>query len=135
LSETEASEEAIRLLQQRLARAFTARDFDAVLDCYTDDAVLLAPGRPAALGKAAIARELRAAFADPNVDVTVTTARIEIAADARLASAWGTGLTTVTDAATLHQARIASKWLAVYRRDIDGWKVIADAFNVDEPMP
>ena len=129
------SEDEIRQLQERLARAFTNRDFDAVLRCYADDAVLLAPGRPAAAGKAAISAELQAAFADPNVDVVVQAARIEVAADDRLASAWGTGLTTITDPRTQGRTRIASKWLAVYRREADGWKVVADAFNVDAPMP
>jgi uncharacterized protein (TIGR02246 family) len=135
LNGTSASETAIRLLQERLARAFTNRDFEAVMRCYADDAVLLAPGRPAATGKAAIAVELRAAFSDPDVDVVVTTTRIEVAADDRLASAWGSGLTTITDLLTQRRTRIPSKWLAVYRRDMDGWQVIADAFSVDEPMP
>ena len=130
-----ASESAIRLLQERLARAFSARDFDAVLSCYAEDAVLLAPARPAAVGRAAIAVELRAAFADPDVEVEVTTAGIDVAADGRDASAWGTGLTTITDPVSRRVSRVASKWLAVYRREADGWKVVADAFNLDAPMP
>jgi ketosteroid isomerase-like protein len=32
-------------------------------------------------------------------------------------------------------ARVASKWLAVYRRGADGWQVVADAFNTDAPLP
>ena len=35
----------IRRLQERLARAFENRDFEAVLGCYAADAVLLAPGK------------------------------------------------------------------------------------------
>ena len=83
----------------------------------------------------AIAAELRAAFSDPNVEVTVRSTRIEVSADERLASAWGSGLTTITDPATGRKTRIASKWLAVYRREGDGWKVAADAFNADDAMP
>jgi uncharacterized protein (TIGR02246 family) len=129
------SEDEIRQLQERLASAFTSRDFEVVLDCYAEDAVLLAPGRPAATGRAAIAAELRAAFADANVEVVVSTTRIDVAADDRLASAWGTGLTTITDPLTRKTTRIPSKWLAVYRRGAKGWEVVADAFNVDAPMP
>jgi uncharacterized protein (TIGR02246 family) len=127
-------EAEIRLLQERMARAFANRDFEAVLHCYADDAVLLAPGRPAAAGKPAITQELRAAFSDQGVEVVVCTTRIEVAPDRRLASAWGTGLTTVTEAGSGRRTRIASKWLAVYRRDTAGWKVVADAFNTDEPV-
>jgi uncharacterized protein (TIGR02246 family) len=132
---TTDSEAEIRQLQERLARAFGDRDFEAVLRCYADDAVLLAPGRPAATGKAAISAELQAAFSNPNVEVVVRATKIDIAADDRLANAWGTGLTTIADPRTRDETRIASKWLAVYRREADGWKVVADAFNVDAPMP
>jgi uncharacterized protein (TIGR02246 family) len=135
LSISSGAEQAIRLLQDEMARAFGNRDFDAVLRCYAGDAVLLAPGRPAAVGSAAIAAELRAAFSDPNVEVTVRSTRIEVSADERLASAWGSGLTTITDPATGRKTRIASKWLAVYRREGGGWKVAADAFNADDAMP
>jgi uncharacterized protein (TIGR02246 family) len=128
-------ESEVRRLQERLARAFADRDFEAVSRCYADDAVLLAPGRPAAAGKPAILDELQAAFSDASVEVVVRTTRIEVAPDHHMASAWGTGLTTITDPATHEKAHIASKWLAVYRRDADGWKVLADAFNVDAPMP
>ena len=116
-----------------MAHAFGARDFDAVSRCYAHDAVLLAPGRPAAVGRAAIALELRAAFAAPHVDVVVRTTRIDLSPDGEFASAWGSGLTTVADpAAGGAVRRITSKWLAVYRRDPDGWKVAADAFNTDD---
>jgi len=135
LSATPASEAAIRLLQEEMARAFSRRDFDAVMRCYAEDAVLLVPARPAAVGKAAIATELRAAFSDPKVEVVVTTVGIDVATDERNASAWGTGLTTITDPVSRAVTRVTSKWLAVYRREADGWKVVADAFNVDAPMP
>jgi uncharacterized protein (TIGR02246 family) len=125
--------QAIGLLQERLARAFASRDFDAVMQCYAGDAVLLAPGRAAACGKMAIAAELRAAFSDPHVAVAVRTTRIEVSAGGDLACAWGTGLTTITEAATGRQTTVASKWLAVYRRHADGWQIAADAFNADEP--
>lgn len=118
-----------------MARAFGDRDFEAVMRCYADDAVLLAPGRPAALGWAAIATELRAAFSDPDVAVVVQLARIEVSPDDRLASAWGTGLTTLTEPLSRRVSHVRSRWLAVYRREADGWKVVADAFVVDEPMP
>jgi uncharacterized protein (TIGR02246 family) len=135
LSAKSGAEEAIRLLQDEMARAFSNREFDAVMRCYAGDAVLLAPGRPAAVGSAAIALELRAAFADPDVEVAVRSTRIDVSADERMAAAWGSGLTTITDPATGRKTRIASKWLAVYRREGDGWKVAADAFNADDAMP
>ena len=125
--------QAIDLLQERLARAFEARDFEAVLACYADDAVLLAPGRPPALGREAIAIELQAAFSDPQVAVAVRTRRIEVCAQGDLACAWGTGLTTITDPATGRLTILPSKWLAVYRRQADGWRVAADTFNADDP--
>ena len=61
-----------------MSRAFAARDFEAVMRCYADDAVLLAPGRPAAVGKAAIAAELRAAF-DLPADAAVLVFEVDAA--------------------------------------------------------
>jgi uncharacterized protein (TIGR02246 family) len=124
-----SAEQQIDLLQQRLARAFQVRDFEAVLRCYAGDAVLLAPGRPPAHGQAAIALELRAAFSDPQVAVAVRTSRIEVSAAGDLAWGWGTGLTTITDPATGRLTTVASRWLAVYRRQADGWRIAADIFN------
>lgn len=118
-----------------MARAFGARDFDAAMRCYAEDAVLLAPGRPAAAGKAAISAELRAAFSDPDVEVVVQATRIEVSPDGGMASSWGVGLTTITHALSRRVSHVRSKWLAVYRQEPDGWKVVADAFNLDEPMP
>jgi uncharacterized protein (TIGR02246 family) len=126
--------QAIGHLQERLARAFQGRDFETVLGCYAEDAVLLAPGRPPARGKAAIEMELRAAFANPQVSVTVRITRTEVAPAGDLAWAWGDGLTTITDPATRRQSVSASKWLAVYRRQPDGWRIAADAFNTDDPQ-
>lgn len=128
------AEAAIRRLQQELARAFHARDFAAVLRCYAADAVLLAPGRPAAVGHAAIGAELRSAFTDPAVDVDVRIERIEVSEDGCMAHAWGTGLTTVDEPGPDGSGSIASKWLAVYRREDDGWRLAADCFNLDTPM-
>jgi uncharacterized protein (TIGR02246 family) len=128
----EEAAQAIGLLLERLARGFDSRDFETVLSCYAEDAVLLAPGRPPARGKAAIGMELRAAFANPQVSVTVRITRTEVAPAGDLAWAWGDGLTTITDPATGRQSGCASKWLAVYRRQADGWRIAADAFNTDD---
>jgi len=59
--------------------------------------------------------------------VEVTAMRVVVAASGDLAYAFGTGVTQgePPDDGT------RSKWIAVLRREAQGWKIVADTFNAD----
>jgi uncharacterized protein (TIGR02246 family) len=128
-----ADDARIRALQVKLGQAMAVRDFDTALHCYAPDAVLLLPGLPRITGRDAIGKALRTAFADPRLSVEVFVDRIEIDGSGQLAFAYGTGLTTQTDRGSV--ARVASQWLAVFRKRDEVWEIAADAFTEQGGTP
>jgi ketosteroid isomerase-like protein len=104
-------------------------DADAVANLYADDAVIMPAGAPAAAGRAAIrdyivadmAQTKAGGFSFKNGAVT----GVSVSGD----GAWLTGNFEVVDAAG---ATVDSgKYLSVYTRTADGWKLIRDIWNSD----
>jgi uncharacterized protein (TIGR02246 family) len=102
-------------------RQFAAGNFDAALDFYAKDAVLMLPGAPAIHGHEAIRAELERTFAAANVRVTLDVADIRVSRERDLAYAYGTALSTPGD--------LRTKWLAVLAPRSGQWRVVADMFN------
>lgn len=122
----QTDEAAIRELFAQAGQGFRARDFDAAMNLYASDAILMLPGSPALRGRESIRRALLGAFADPAVDVTVNIDAIDVAAAGDLAYAHGGGTTRIATTES------RSKWVALLRKQADGgWRVIIDIHNDD----
>jgi ketosteroid isomerase-like protein len=105
--------------------AFNARDMDAVLDLYTEDARLLPPNAPMGMGKDAVEgvfEEMAAA------GLMVETHVIETLAAGDLAYNIGTYALTA-DGAEVDRG----KYMEIWRRTDGEWKMSADMFNSDLP--
>lgn len=109
-------------------------DADGVANLYADDAVLMAPGAPAAVGKEAIRsfiatdipRTKAAALALNGGDIT----GVGVSGDL----GWLTGTFTVTDSAGTTVD--SGKYLSLFRRINSEWKLIRDIWNSDAaPAP
>jgi uncharacterized protein (TIGR02246 family) len=128
-SDTTADEAAVRPVNIAWFKGYNAGDGAAVAALYAEDAVLNAPGAPAARGNASI-REFylkdTAAFAAAgltNVDGPAS----EIGVSGDLAWQWGTYKVTDKSGATLD----AGKYLTVFQRKDGKWMIIRDTWNSD----
>jgi uncharacterized protein (TIGR02246 family) len=112
-------------------RLYNAGDADGVAGLYAEDGVVLAPGAPAVVGRAAIrdflASEIAAAKAAGLTNKGDEVTDAGVAGD----MAWITGTFSVTDAsgATVDKG----KYVTIYRRADGKWPIIRDTWNSDMP--
>jgi ketosteroid isomerase-like protein len=127
-----AAEDEIRSLDVQWSKSASARDLDAVVSYYSDDAQVLAPNAPIATTKAAI-REGWAALLGPEMTLSWKDTKIEVAQSGELAYLVGTYNLDIKDA----KGQVITdkgKLLEVWKKQSDGkWKVVADVFNSDLP--
>ena len=127
-----ADEAAIRTINPAWFKAYNAGDANSIVALYAEDAVVNAPGAPAARGQAAI-RELF------KKDVAVSTAAgMTLTAgsttDAGVSGdlGWEWGTFTVTDKSGTTVDR--GKYVTVYARREGKWLIIRDIWNSDGPI-
>lgn len=121
----------VQALDDAFIRNANAKDGAALASAfYTDDAVLLPPNAPLVRGIQAIGEFWQAFFEAGTADVTIETAQVEESGDL----AYGLGFYGVTlprpEGGTF---RDTGKYVVVYRRQGDSWRVAADTFNTDLP--
>jgi uncharacterized protein (TIGR02246 family) len=127
--DTAADEAAARAVNVAWYKAYNAGDGAAVAALYAEDAVLNAPGAPAARGKASIsefylknaAESAAAGFAlvdDPSSDAGVS-------GDL----AWQSGTFKITDKSGA--AVDAGKYITVFQRKDGKWMILRDTWNSD----
>lgn len=128
-----AAEDEIRALDVAWAKSAGARDLDAVVSYYSEDAQVLAPNAPIATTKAAI-REGWAGLLGPEMSLTWKDTKIEVAQSGELAYLVGAYMLEIKDA----KGQVTTdkgKLLEVWKKQADGkWKVVADVFNSDLPL-
>ena len=133
--DTRATDEnAIRELDAQWSKTAQANDLEGTVSYYTDDAYLLPPNAPIAIGKKAI-RDSWASLLGPGVSVSWQVSKVQVARDGDLAYLIGTYLVTMKDPQgkpiTDH-----GKLIEVWEKQADGkWKTVADTYNSDLPLP
>ncbi len=128
-----AEEEAIRSADVAWAKSAQARDLEATVSYYADNAVLLAPNAPIASDKASI-RAGWAAMLVPEMSVAWKDTKIEVAQGGDLAYLVGTYNLDIKDSKG-QVTNDRGKLLEVWKKQADGkWKVVADVFNSDLPL-
>ena len=110
-----------------------AKNLDAFMAYYADDASVLMPNAPLFTGKAAIKEELKPIMEDPNYSITSTPTRVEVSQN--LAFTQGTYKMTFSDIRG-NKFEDEGKYLTIYRKQADGtWKAIEDTMMSDLPLP
>ncbi len=123
----EADATAIRQADLAWSAAQAADGLDGTMSVYLDDAIMLPPNSPMAIGKEAI-REASAAVASPGFSVTWQPMKIEVARSGDIGYAIGTFEGVVDD------APVKGKYVEIWKKQADGsWKVAADMFSPDSP--
>ncbi|MDH3369625.1 MAG: DUF4440 domain-containing protein [Gemmatimonadota bacterium] len=129
---TDEDRAAIRETAAAFHDAAAAKDWSAVVQFYTPDAVVMPPNQAALQGRAAI-REWYASF-PPVTDVDLPIVDVDGRAD--LAYTRGTYTLTFAMEGAPQPITDRGKNLAIWRKQPDGsWQMAIDTFNSDLPLP
>jgi uncharacterized protein (TIGR02246 family) len=131
----EADGKAIRDAQAAMVKAATAKDLDAFVAFYTDDASVLTPNAPIFTGKQPIKDGLKPMLSDPQFSLTLMPTRVEVSKSGDMAFTQGPYKMSFSD---IHGNKFEDegKYLTVWRKQADGsWKAVEDTMNSDLPLP
>jgi ketosteroid isomerase-like protein len=120
---------ALEQISREWAQAASTGDLDRIVSYWAEDAIVLAPDQPAAIGKAAIREFVRATMALPGFSITWAPETAAIAASCDLAYMVERNRVTVTGPDG--QPHIAfGKAVTIWRKDAAGsWKCVIDTWN------
>jgi ketosteroid isomerase-like protein len=122
--------EAIRQADLAWSAAQAADGLDGAMSFYVDDAILLPPGSPMAIGKAAI-REASAAIDSPGFSVSWKPMKVEVAQSGELGYAIGNFEGNNVDSEG-NLVPVKGKYVEIWKKQADGsWKVAVDMFSTD----
>ncbi len=123
---------AIRNTAAAYHEAAVSKDWDAVAEYYTPDAVIMPPNQPAIQGRTSI-REWYASF-PPVSEVELPIVEIDGRGD--LAYTRGTYTLTMMIAGAPEPVTDSGKNLQIWLKQPDGsWLIAIDTFNTDLPLP
>lgn len=132
--DTSADEQAIRDFGVAWDAAYNQRDIEALVGLYSEDAVVMNPNLPIAVGH----QEIRAAFesvwdaTQAGPDEINQVDGIHVSGDLATARGSGQGMTIPSDGSEPFED--SWKWVSVYRRQADGsWLIVWDIWNSDLP--
>ena len=127
-----ADEEAIRQTDLAWSAAQQTDGLDGVMPFYVDDAILLPPNSPMAIGKEAI-REASATIDAPGFSVSWKPMKVEVADSGELGYAIGNLEGTGVDSEG-NPIPVKGKYVEIWKKQADGsWKVAVDMFSSDSP--
>jgi ketosteroid isomerase-like protein len=116
------------------AAASEGRDVKRLVSYWTDDAVVLAPGLPAVVGKAALRRYVQDSLQIPGFKITWTSTDATFSPDGNLAYMICTNAVTMNapdGTPTTTEGRAVTIW----RRESDGeWRCVVDIWNEAPPV-
>lgn len=124
--------ETLRALHIAWAKACAAKELDAIVSHYADDAYVELANTPIISGKAEIRALMKRGIDDPNLAVTFAPDQVEVSKGRDLAYVRGTYTVTSPDPVTKQPKTAKGKYIVIYRRDLNGqWKAIHDINNRD----
>jgi uncharacterized protein (TIGR02246 family) len=135
LPDTRAADEAaIRELDAQWPKAALANDLEATVSYYTDDAYLLPPNEPMAIGKKVIC-ESWGRLLGPGVATSWTVTKVDVAQAGDIAYLIGVYKLRMNgpDGKPVEDR---GKIMEIWKKQADGkWKAVADTYNSDLPLP
>lgn len=127
--------EKARLLRRDAEWAATvseARDLERILSYWTDDAVVLPPGFPAVVGKAALREYVKASLQIPGFKLTWTSSDVMFSPDGNLAYMFGRNAVTM-NAQNGKPITTEGRGVTIWRREVDDqWRCVVDIWNAEK---
>lgn len=133
-TDTGAVTAAVDSLSRAFGAAVAARDTNAVIDFYTDDARVLPPNAPLAEGKEAIGNVWKGFLSTPGLDLRLKTQQVVVADAGDMAVEIGSYQMTFQDAKG-QPMEDTGKYVTVFKKMDGRWKIVIDTWNTDKPMP
>jgi uncharacterized protein (TIGR02246 family) len=128
---TENEKKLITEISEARAKAFNEGNAAAIAIHFTEDALLMAPGKPAASGRAAVQTYYQSIFDDYTTQLESRYEKVEISGNL----AYGRGFVKVTLVPKKGGAPLVStaKYLNILKKQPDGlWKTTHDIWNGNE---
>ena len=123
----EPATDAINRLAEEMLAAFEAKDSAKVNTYYAQGAIIATPGRPAAKDDRAVTKAIKDDIADPNLKISVSNEKTEVAGSGDMAYRRGSFRITATNPQTKQAEHSAGTYLTVFRKQADGsWKIVED---------
>jgi ketosteroid isomerase-like protein len=134
---SKADEAAIRQADLDWSKAAEAADWSDSTGFFSfllDDAVYLPPNEPIWSGKAAVKEKLNPFFSTPGFSAKWEPSQVSVSGD--LGYTVGNYDMLMTDSTGAKSVVENGKYLVIWKRQADGkWKVAAESFNSDMPLP
>ena len=133
--DVEADIAALKALRDEFYASFNVGDLEKLVSLnYAEDAVSFPFDQPMLRGKAEILSWFKENHEDNTFQLDYVVEDVHVEGD--LAYMYGTASGTVIPKALGKPMGVETKWLAVYKRQVDGsWKVIADSYHRSYPPP
>ncbi len=131
--ESAAAESAIRAADAAWSKTAEAKQLDAMVGYYADNAIALIPNTPMATGKDAVRKVLEPMFAAPGFSLSWKVTNAGAAKSGDLGWTVGTYELTMNDSKG-NPRKDQGKYFTQWKKQPDGsWKSIVDGFNSDMP--
>ena len=130
-----SGEQILREMEFKLAAAVAAKDSQAFLSLWAQDAAVFPPGEPVVTGKENILAQWAPILTDPLVSLTWSPDKVEISDSGDLGYTYGKYLWTGkgSDGKLAHRN---GKYVTIWRKDPDGqWRVVVDLGTPSDPPP
>ena len=124
-------ERLLRRDAQWAQAASEGRDVERIISYWTDDAVVLPPGLPSVVGKAALRQYVEGSMQIPGFKITWESDDVTFSPDGQLAYMFSRNEVTVNapDGAPM---TTEGRAVTIWRRDSDGeWRCAVDIWNVE----
>lgn len=125
----ESERAALMQTSRDWAHAATSGDLELILSFWSDEAIVMPPGQPAVVGKAAIRAFVEQTMAIPGFSITWEPEQADVAREGDVGYLVERNRVTMTDAAGVLTTQFG-KAVTVWRKDFSGkWKCVVDTWN------
>ena len=132
----DADVQALKDVETQWNQDYVAKDPDKLVGHYADDAVLIAPGGPATIGKDAIRSALKQMVSDPTMTLKFQASKVDAASSGDMGYTQGSYTLTLTDPVSKQLINDHGSYVTVYRKQADGtWKAVSDIASSAVPPP
>ncbi|HUH49538.1 MAG TPA: DUF4440 domain-containing protein [Mycoplana sp.] len=131
VASSEADKQQIMKNDEAWLKAVAAKDPQAIAAFYAEDGTLLAPGMPIAKGRSAVEAAWKGLVGTKDFPLIFAPSLVDVAQSGDIAYETGTYELGYTADTPVHNK---GKYVVVWKKAGDDWKVMADIFNSDSAM-